>query len=244
MNDKKYTGLITSEHYKKPKFMEWVKAGINYLDSVCIVSGFIGTEFDIDKALGIQLDIIGDIVGVKRTLSFQPLDYSAVLDDEMYRLMIKARIIANQWDGTIPGIQELWSNIFREYPLSIVDNQDMSMKVSVYGNPSDFVQEITSHGYVVPKPSGVRINYEFIHDYLLNKETINIAGAFGSSMFTYLPNLNPIEFSKELGIAGMFSSLIDLPLPNLNPMSFSSMFNTNGLFASVLNTNLPEIGWR
>ncbi len=244
MSDKKYTGLITSEHYKKPKFMEWVKAGINYLDSICMVSGLIGTEFDIDKALGIQLDVIGDIVGVKRTLSFQPSDYSAVLDDDMYRLMIKARIIANQWDGTIPGIQELWDNIFKEYPLSIVDNQDMSMKVSVYGNPSDFVQEITSHGYVVPKPSGVRINYEFIHEYPLSQETINVAGAFGSSMFTHLPNLNPIEFSTELDVAGMFSSSVDLSLPNLNPISFSSKVATKGVFASILNTNLPEIGWR
>ncbi len=242
MQDKKYKSLITSEHCKKRKFMKWLETGLCYLNNTLTVSENIEKEFDIDRAVGVQLDILGDIAGISRILSFQPLSYSAVLDDETYRLMIKARIIANQWDGTIHGIQELWSSVFEEYPLSIIDNQDMSMKVSVSGNPNDFVQELTSHGYVVPKPSGVRINYEFIHDYPVSREFMYIGGGFGTSAELCLIDLNPIKFSKILYTAGMFSTSAEVILPDLNPTSFSDEVKVVGLYGSVLSTDLPEIG--
>jgi hypothetical protein len=120
-------------------------------------------NFDLDNAIGIQLDTLGSIVGRKRTLTFQPLNgFSPVLDDETYRLALKAKTAMNNWDGTIPQIYEIWNDIFGEdadLNLQIQDNQDMSLNAYITGYVDQIQQDLIQHNYVVPKPQGVRVNY-------------------------------------------------------------------------------------
>ncbi len=54
----------------------------------------LATERFVDTAVGVQLDILGVIVGQDRN----------GLDDDTYRALIRARIKANNSDGTIPAI--------------------------------------------------------------------------------------------------------------------------------------------
>jgi hypothetical protein len=118
--------------------------------------------FDIDTAVGEQLDIIGEYVGIKRLLTFQPLNAPALLSDFYYRILLKARISLNNWNGTTEEIMRIWQDVFPDYIIQIVDNQDMSMLVRTYNLQSYFVVELIQHGYFNPKPMGVRINYEAV----------------------------------------------------------------------------------
>lgn len=36
------------------------------------------------------------------------------LPDETYRLLLKAKIGANRWDGTVPGAYEVWESAFAD----------------------------------------------------------------------------------------------------------------------------------
>lgn len=154
----RYLNLITSEHQNKPKFTAWLKATLSKIDDGTTLANEFNTYFDIDTAFGNQLDILGDIVGVKRRLSFQPTDgTSPILDDDTYRLVIQAKILQNQWDGTIPQMYKLWNSIFPGTRLIIQDNQDMSLNILI-SLFSRLQKDLTSNGYILPKPQGVKLN--------------------------------------------------------------------------------------
>jgi hypothetical protein len=143
--------------------------------------------FDLDTAVGKQLDAVGVRVGCGRHLRM-PLDgvYFAwdaedvgwsegawkglydpdmgmiSLPDDMYRLLLKAKVAANRWDGTIPGAYEAWEIAFADLGslILIQDNQDMSMAVGIAGTDSSRVfEQIILQGYIPIKPEGVRVTW-------------------------------------------------------------------------------------
>lgn len=168
-----YLNLITSQHKTKPNFMSWLSTNLNLVNDPILVMNNTITSFDINNAVGPQLDTIGLILGVSRTVNFQPTDASSpVLTDSMYRLILLSRVIRNQWDGTISGLQTLWNNIFPQYYLIIKDNENMSLNVLVLGPSTVLQQNLISNGYIVPRPMGVNISYSFasqpVYGYDLN----------------------------------------------------------------------------
>lgn len=82
-----------------------------------------------------------------------------LLDDDAFRLMIKARIIQNTWKGTLPELYELWNSLFpNSKVMQIQDLQDMSYNIAMQGDYTQLERELILHGYIIPKPEGVRIN--------------------------------------------------------------------------------------
>lgn len=156
----KYLDNITSQHRDKPKFIAWLSSSLNIIDHAYIMTKNMDNDFDLDNAIGQQLDILGQIIGRKRTLTFQPLNgHNPVLDDETYRLVLRAKVAMNMWDGKTESAYEIWNNIFDDIGLQLQDNQDMSLTAYVTGYVNQIRQDLIQHGYIVPKPEGVRINY-------------------------------------------------------------------------------------
>ena len=82
-----------------------------------------------------------------------------LLDDEVFRLMIKARIIQNTWKGTIGELYDLWDAVMgANKKLSIEDLQDMSYNIVLQGDYTQLEEELIIRAYVIPEPEGVRIN--------------------------------------------------------------------------------------
>lgn len=160
-----YLNLIPSEHRLSPNFINWLTFGIQKLQDDNSSALDIINAFDLDTATGTQLDTIGNLIGISRQLDFQPRsDISSVLDDVYYRLLLRARIVWNQWKGTIKELYEAWQVIFPAGNLLIMDNQDMSMDIVVSGNFSVMERELINNGLIVPKSEGVRINYIIIEE--------------------------------------------------------------------------------
>ena len=128
-----YLNVITSQHQDKPKFINIVSTLLTKVDDILTCINYINeVAFDIDQAVGVQLDILGLMLGVSRNLNFNPSDgLSTVMDDVTYRIALKAKIAVNHWDGTINSIYELWDILFPDVILIIKDNQDMTMTVFV-----------------------------------------------------------------------------------------------------------------
>jgi hypothetical protein len=158
-----YLAVITSQHRTKPKFMAEVAAVLDMIDpdpSDTIEGN--NAAFDIETAEGAQLDIIGRIVNLNRVLPFQPSDGTEpVMTDDVYRIALKAKIIFNQWDGTIPSLREKWKFLFPEAPIIVKDNQDMSMTVVILDNYRLIYKDLLINNMLIPHPAGVKLWYFF-----------------------------------------------------------------------------------
>lgn len=153
-----YYHRLISQHKGKPKLKKWLEALLETSDHD---ENLLVDAFDIEQAVGRQLDILGALVGRDRMLPFDPDRGSALMDDRTYRLVLKAKIVANYWDGTTDGLYDIWNTVFPDVALYMEDNQDMSINITVVGFPRDIPHNIITNHYVLPKPQGVRINYEF-----------------------------------------------------------------------------------
>ena len=184
-----YTDLITSEHADKPLFKAMVEAVTKPLLETTNIEQQYSALYDVDFAIGQQLDVVGQWVGVTRDLKtplqiyfsfdveglgfdqglwkgkFDPATGITKLDDFHYRLLIKARILNNAWDGSIENAYQLASIVFSTYNLVlfIEDYADLSMSIGLAGTGiiDSVIFALLTEGYFRIKPAGVRIRNYF-----------------------------------------------------------------------------------
>ena len=157
-----YLGIVTSEYRQSPRFIAWLTEVLQIIEDARACLDSMGSAFDLDLAIGAQLDILGAIAGVSRTVSFQPTgSVSPVLDDASYRLLIKATIANNQWDGRIGSLYPIWRSLFPSGNITVVDNQNMSCTILLSGTFTSILQDLIENGYIVPRPQAVEYTYVF-----------------------------------------------------------------------------------
>jgi len=157
-----YLSLLTSEYANASKMKAFLTLMLKKFDDVsqCLVT--MDTAFDLDYAVGVQLDTLGVIIGASRTVGFQPSGgVSPVLDDATYRIFLKARVAQNEWDGTIGGMQAIWQQLFPSGKIIIADAQNMSATIIMTGSFTSIIRDLVNNGYIVPRPEGVQYNYNF-----------------------------------------------------------------------------------
>jgi hypothetical protein len=157
-----YLSLPTSEYQNSPNFKAFLQLLLTPFNDCSTLINNMYTYFNIDTVIGEQLDIIGQLVGQGRTINFNPSNGSSpTLPDVDYQTLLKAKIIQNMWDGTIPSLYTAWSILFPSGVIVVKDNQDMTMDVIIAGNFTSTIQDLITHDYIVPRPAGVLINYAF-----------------------------------------------------------------------------------
>lgn len=186
-----YLNLITSEYKNQPNFKATITAVVNVLVQIQTLLDSMIAIFDLDLSpVGNQLVIIGQWVGVSKILTtpipgvFFTWDDTSldgwdsgiwqssqteitVLPDDIYLLLIQAKIAINNWDGTTDGAYEIWNTVLPQYNLLIVDGQNMSFMAAIQGTiPDALTQALITGGYFVPKPEGVQIT-----DYIFGVDT-------------------------------------------------------------------------
>lgn len=179
-----YQNIITSEHNQKPKYMAMVtNAATTFVYLQSLLQMMIDI-FDLDKMpVGDQLDILGIWAGVSRNVSI-PIagiyfswddqvsngwDYGSwppnnvpatitSLPDDAYLTLIRAKIAANNWDGTIDGAYAIWESIFPTTEILIQDNQNMTYAMAIVGAVVDSLTlALLTGGYLPLRPEGVMI---------------------------------------------------------------------------------------
>ena len=151
-----YLNLITSQHREQPNYIAFLTQLLERYEEGYQLALGMDQRFDLDTAVGDQLDAVGRMAGVSRYLD----DWA--LADEEYRVQIKAAIVKNAWNGQVYTIYDLWETIFPHLELLIQDNQDMSMTVYIVGEATNAEKSMILSGYVIPKPNTVRIKYQFL----------------------------------------------------------------------------------
>ncbi|NTG00119.1 DUF2612 domain-containing protein [Agrobacterium rhizogenes] len=184
-----YLDRVTPFWRGKPKFMAELAEILEPLTDLQDMLAMLPQAFDLDQAIGVQLDAVGEWVGRSRNIpipvpnvwfSFDdpkrgfdlgiwkgPYDTDvgiSVLDDDTYRLFLRAKIAANSWDGTAGTAAAAFELIFSQSAGSkifVLDNGDMSMTVGISGAiPSLLFLAVLEQGFLPIKPEGVRLNYE------------------------------------------------------------------------------------
>lgn len=187
----KYTNLITSEHADKPKFVAMVAALCQPMVDIQNLCEQVPALYDIETAIGVQLDFIGQWVGISRALPeqltgvyfsfdtpglgfdqgvwegpFNPSTYLVFLPDDHYRLLLNARILNNQWDGSTDHAYTIAQTVFNPlgYELIIQDNADLTMSLGIVGvttAPTALIQAMLTQGVLDIKPATVGIRTYF-----------------------------------------------------------------------------------
>ena len=180
-----YLNLLPRQHRRRPRYLATATALLRPLCGLEAVLEELRQGFDLDSAQGLQLDGLGERLGLGRQLSvplegvyfsldlpgcgldegvwkgpFDPEQGLVTLPDDLYRILLKAKAAANAWDGTIPGAYAVWQAAFADSGslMVIQDNQDMSMVIGITGlgwNP--VLRELMLHDPFKLKPHGVRI---------------------------------------------------------------------------------------
>lgn len=156
-----YTNLITSQYQNCDKYKRWITVLLTPFIDAQNLATTLYLYFDIDKAVGKQLDILGEIIGVNRLLPFQPEGYDALLDDENYRFLLKAQILKNVWDGKNQSIYTIWNILNPHIALAIKDNQDMTVTAHFIGALNELQKQMIKNNMIVPKAQGVEMFYGF-----------------------------------------------------------------------------------
>ena len=162
-----YINLLTSEHINRKNFISYNLSYLNKVKSACSVFDSFYEKFDIDKAEGDQLDKIASYFNLSRSVSNSDTTIPDKLSDEDFRIYIKSVAIFKNWDGTLGQIKERFLQLFPGSIFVIKDNQDMSIEYEII-NPtySDVVGELIVSGFIIPKPSGVKVVYTQIKGYV------------------------------------------------------------------------------
>nr|WP_318381262.1 DUF2612 domain-containing protein [uncultured Enterobacter sp.] len=184
----KYTELITNYHATRPLFVQHIDLSTRPLTDVGAALNTLIAQFDIDDAQGAQLDILGEWIGRSRYVSTPiagiyfawdsddlgydrgvwqgPWDPDAgytALSDETYRIILKAKIAINHWDGqndSLPAILDA-ATAGSGLSMQIVDNRDMTISVWVF--PQNDIADVSlellaaiRQGYLTIKAAGVQ----------------------------------------------------------------------------------------
>lgn len=150
-----YANLLILQYIKKPKATATVKAFVAPL-VMDFMPLAVQEAFNVNTAIGVQLDVIGKYVGASRRGN--TFDGPVTLDDESYRTLIKLVIIKNNSGSSLATIQSLLAANFPGLIL-VSDNQTMGLNyliIETLGTPE--LLEILVEGGYLPKPMGVQVS--------------------------------------------------------------------------------------
>ena len=146
-----YLALISPEHQSSPKFVATVAIMADVMARFQVFLASMPAAFDVDTAIGVQLDAVGVRIGRSRRIPVPlpnpwfslddplrgldrgiwkgPYDTGTVidlLDDDTFRRLIYAKILANDWNGTIAGEQAIYDAYFID-PATLVFVSDATI---------------------------------------------------------------------------------------------------------------------
>lgn len=145
-------------------------------------TSWISDIFNINTAKTFGLNSWGAFLGVARP-SYNKDGVETVFDDEQYRLLLMARLMIMNGNGSIHDINRYLNYLFPNRPVFVVDRYNMSIDIIFYYEPTpDEVAVITSPDFL-PRPAGVLASYLFIPADKILGFTGSQLGTFDNGVF-------------------------------------------------------------
>lgn len=165
----------------KPKFKHWMQIEAKIIDGIIDASLQLVDALDIDKAFGVQLDNIGEIVGIKRsildTIEFTPsycgddnnqtgndeltqcspeyVTQDLAVSDEYYRILLKAQIAKNTSNCSPEDTIQALQIILNGSEIIYLNEGHLAITFDVAGL-TDPQREALRSFDIVPRGAGIR----------------------------------------------------------------------------------------
>lgn len=191
-----YQSLVTAEHAGKPKFMAVVGLVAGAFAAVQAFNLSMYQAFDLDTAIGVQLDAVGARAGISRYvvvpvrnpwlsaddptrgIDFAPIktaldvgSFQSALGDESFRRLIRAKIAANNGDGSIATAYAVLTAFINNTASQVIiqnnatanaQHPDVSVVVGIAGQWPDYDTMIILERQMIPLfPAGVAVTVLF-----------------------------------------------------------------------------------
>ena len=120
--------------------------------------------FNLSTCNTFGLELWGKLLNVARPTY---IDDGVVYEysDEQYRLVLQARVYVLTFDGSAKALNQFFKMLFPDYPVTIVDNLDMTVDISFSVEPPSELKIVLSDSNFLPRPSGVQYNLNWSIDY-------------------------------------------------------------------------------
>lgn len=151
-----YAKLLILQYVGKPKAFATIKQ-----TALPFIMDQLPTQvqdaFNINTAIGVQLDVLGKYAGVTRT-GYDLNGNLVILDDANFRSLIKLAIVKNNSGSSLADIQAL-IHLYFANEIFVFDNLNMQMSylISSSVGSQDLVELFVTEG-VLPKPMGVTLS--------------------------------------------------------------------------------------
>lgn len=140
-----YKNLLIIQYHNKPKAAATVGEWVRCMSGDALMSELV-SAFDIDTAIGAQLDMIGSFVGLGRNNQ----------NDERYRVLLKLKILKNNIFPSMKNIDDALFNYFGNL-IMMNNNKDMTITYILNNELGDVIQILINEN-LLPAPLGVGVN--------------------------------------------------------------------------------------
>ena len=151
---KYYADLLIVQYYSKPKARGTIAAFADPL-IMNLLPDKLEQAFDLETAVGKQLDILGQRLGVTRNVYLRNGD-PVTLNDSEFRTFIKLQAARMTLKASLYDIQTLLINFFQS-SIRVIDNENMTLDYFVFGESSTLLSVLIKQD-MLPRPTGVGIN--------------------------------------------------------------------------------------
>ena len=152
-----YANLLIVQYHGRPKASGMIKA---LVDTVLMNQIPMAMEdaFDLETAVGKQLDILGGRLGVTRNVYLRNGD-PVTLNDDDFRTYVKLQAARMTLRSSLFDMQTLLINFF-ESSMRVIDNQDMTIDYFIFGESKTLIDVIVKQD-MLPRPMGVELRIIF-----------------------------------------------------------------------------------
>ena len=190
-----YRNLLILQYRSQPTALDTVEAFVDPFIVAELIDD-VKNGYDIDTAVGAQLDAIGKYVGVRR----------GGIDDEDYRFFLRLKIIQNTGNHSGDSVNSLLFNIFGG-DVYVDDNANMTITYYVAEAEIDLFLFAVDRGFL-PRPMAVGVDFiGFVPDFFGFDEDPDALG-YGALLVGDLegPEGEVIETPEETTIEALFNT--------------------------------------
>lgn len=183
--------LIVNQLRDSPNYVEVIRLLAEDFDAASDIYNYIAKNINIMNAMGVWLDLIGDIVGVSRVFDkqIQPTYFgfsdqenvtgfgqarfrepgdkttaSSILNDDDYRVVIIGQIARNYGDVSEVGVATSVLNMTHAEQVLIYHGEPAEFNIYIIGLVSDNIKSILNGSDIIPRAAGVKVNLFFSGD--------------------------------------------------------------------------------
>lgn len=184
MNIEEYIGLVTPEHQESPRYLDTVRISVSPMAHMQeIADNLMHDSLDLDKAVEGQLRILGEYIGIMPEIATDlsrgyfswdttaeqgwnvgkwrgvgdPTEGQGTLDDSLYAGLLKTKVLANIWDGSIEAMYAALKGFGNgNLSVRILDHSDFTFTIDITDlGLSGQEREILLQGLLPFKPAGI-----------------------------------------------------------------------------------------